>query len=187
MPTFVGIRSLSRSPGVRVPAVAAVAAPTTLAAAAVVGGGTFAADDYFWKVTAVGASGGETTASNEDSATIALNGSADLTWDAVVGAANYNIYRGTVTDTQNVLVGTSESNEFTDTGAAGTADTPPTSNTAWAADATLTAVETGVEVVVDLDDEATRKALNSHNSVGQWVVTSANSSTESAGALPANA
>lgn len=107
----------------------AIAAPTGLGATAVGSGGTFAAASYFWKVTAITAAG-ETTGSNEATAAIALNGSANLVWTASAEATGYKIYRGTVTNTQDRLVATVGAvTSFTDTGAVGTGNTVPGANT----------------------------------------------------------
>lgn len=106
-------------------------APTGLAAAPVVGGGTFAANTYYWVVTGLDAAG-ETTASNEATAVIALNGSANLTWNALpAGTTGVNVYRGTAPGGENALIVTLGAvTAYVDTGTAGTAKTPPTSNTA---------------------------------------------------------
>lgn len=110
---------------------AALAAPTLTGGTTNASGGTFTAGTYFWKVTAV-TGYGETTGSNEVSATLVLNGSKNLSWTAVAGAEQYKVYRGTVTNTQNVLVTTlgSASLSYVDTGSAGTAATVPSSSTA---------------------------------------------------------
>jgi hypothetical protein len=104
---------------------------TGLAAAAQVGGGTFAAAAYYWVVTGTDALG-ETTASNEATAVVALNGSVILTWNALPpGTTGVNVYRGTASGAENALI-TSLGNvtTYTDTGTAGTAATPPVKNTA---------------------------------------------------------
>lgn len=121
-----------------VPYSSAVAAPSGLAVVAVVGGGTFAAGTYFWVVTATGDLG-ETVASNEVSVAIALNGSANLTWNAPpTGAKNIKVYRGTVAGAENALIATlGLVTAFTDTGTAGSAATPPTVNTASIRDTLL--------------------------------------------------
>lgn len=121
-----------------VPYSSAVTVPSGLTATAVVGGGTFAAGTYFWEVTFTGDLG-ETTVSNEASAVIALNGSANLTWNAPPpGVKHVKVYRGTVTQTENTLVTTlGPVAAYTDTGTAGTAATPPTSNTASIQDTLL--------------------------------------------------
>lgn len=115
-----------------------LSAPTGLTATPVVGGGTFAAGNYFWEVTATTALG-ETTVSNEATAAIALNGSAQLAWNAVNGVvSNYKIYRGTAAGAENTLVATVAGNVTsfldTDVGAAGA---PPAANTAIVQDTTL--------------------------------------------------
>jgi hypothetical protein len=109
----------------------ALAAPvitTPLAAAA--SGGTFAAGTYYWVVTALNAKG-ETIASNEVSKALTANQKQALTWGAVSGATSYNVYRGTVSGDENVLVANVTSGvTYTDTGTAGTSGEPPAFNTA---------------------------------------------------------
>jgi hypothetical protein len=103
-----------------------LAPPSTLAATPNVGGGSFAAAAYFWKITGLNARG-ETTVSNEATCSVALNGTASLTWAALpAGTTAVKVYRGTVTNTENALVATLGAVvAYTDTGTAGTAATPP--------------------------------------------------------------
>jgi hypothetical protein len=103
-----------------------LAAPSGLAAAANVGGGTFAAATYFWKITGTNAAG-ETTGSAEATVAVAASGTATLTWSALPsGTTGVKVYRGTVTNTENVLVATLGAVvTYTDTGTAGTAATVP--------------------------------------------------------------
>jgi len=105
-----------------------VSAPTSLGVTAVGSGGTFAANTYFWKVTAHN-NVGETVGSNEVSVAIASNGSANLSWTGSTGAALYKIYRSTTTNTE-LLVGSSATTAFTDTGTAGGAAIPVANTTA---------------------------------------------------------
>lgn len=121
-----------------IPYTSAVAAPTGLAVAAVVGGGTFAAGTYFWVIT-YQSDLGETVASNEVTVAIALNGSANLTWNAPPpGVRHVKVYRGTVAGAENALIATlGVVAAFTDTGTAGSAATPPTVNTASVQDTLL--------------------------------------------------
>ena len=87
-------------------------------------GGTFAAGTYYWVVTATSATG-ESITSNEVTATLAVNGTQVLNWTAVTGATGYNIYRGTVSGGENVLVASVGAVvTYTDTGAAGSAGSP---------------------------------------------------------------
>lgn len=105
---------------------AGIAAPAGLAVAAVGSGGTFAAATYFWKIT-YRTRFGETAGSNEATVAIALNGSANLTWTAPpFGTIAVRIYRGTVTNTENILVAevAGTATAFTDTNL-GSAGTPP--------------------------------------------------------------
>jgi hypothetical protein len=91
-------------------------------------GGSLAAATYFYVVTAVDASG-ETTISNEVSiATTGSTSSVTLTWPVVAGATGYRVYRGTSAGTEGTRY-TAASSPFTDTGAAGTAASPPGANT----------------------------------------------------------
>ncbi len=109
----------------------ALAAPVLTAGTTFASGGTFGAGTYFWKVTAV-TGYGETTGSNEITATLVSTGRKAMSWAAVAGAELYKVYRGTVSNTQNVLVATLDSATitYTDTGIAGTAATVPSSSTA---------------------------------------------------------
>lgn len=100
---------------------------TPLAAAGT--GGTFAAGTYYWVVTALNAKG-ETVASNEVSATLLANAEQVLSWTAIAGATSYNVYRGTVSGDEGILVANTTGTSYTDTGAAGTAQTPPAAGTA---------------------------------------------------------
>lgn len=88
------------SPGIGASSILGVAAevllPPVFTSATPVGtGGNFTAGAYRWVITAINASG-ETQASNEVTATLALNGSATLLWSAVTGATGYRIYRSAV-------------------------------------------------------------------------------------------
>lgn len=75
-----------------------VPAPTGVAVAAVGTGGSFAAATFYWKVAAIVQTEGqlaESPASAEVSVAVALNGSANLSWNAVPGAEGYRVYRAT--------------------------------------------------------------------------------------------
>jgi hypothetical protein len=91
-------------------------------------GGTFAAATYFWKITAKSASG-ETLGSNEVTAAIATNGTQVLSWTAVPGASTYNVYRGTATGAESVIITNTTALTYTDTGNAGAAAAVPTAST----------------------------------------------------------
>lgn len=67
---------------------------------ATAGGGTLPAATYFYKVTAVDDSGGETTPSNEISIATGANGTNTLTWNIVPNAFGYNVYRSTSSGTE---------------------------------------------------------------------------------------
>jgi hypothetical protein len=108
-----------------------LAAPLDLAVSGTGGGGTLTAGTKYYVVTATSAAG-ETTISNEVSVTVIANATVHLSFEQVVGAAGYRIYRGTAAGGENILAGTITgytTTTFTDTGAGGAA-TPPSANTA---------------------------------------------------------
>jgi hypothetical protein len=114
----------------------AVPAPVLVKGATNATGGTFTAGTFYWKITAV-TGHGETTGSNEVTATLVATGSQALSWAAVANAELYRLYRGTAAGAENTLVATlgAATLAFTDTGAAGTAATVPTVSTAGQAPA----------------------------------------------------
>lgn len=104
-------------------------APTANAPTTATTGGTLTAATYYYKITALN-SIGETLPSTEVS--IATTGSTSantVTWSAVTGATGYKIYRGTAAGAESVFYTVGSVTTFTDTGAANTAGTPPTTNT----------------------------------------------------------
>lgn len=110
---------------------AQLTAPTLTAGTTNSSGGTFAAATYYWKITAITLVG-ETTGSAEVSKAVDANGTQALSWTVVGGATGYKIYRGTASNTQNVLVTTISSGATTsylDTGSSTGAATVPGSNT----------------------------------------------------------
>lgn len=112
-------------------AVEVLAAPTNLAAV-IATGGALVDDEYFYRVTAVNASG-ETTGSIEDSATTSgTDNTVDLTWTAVTGATSYNIYRSLTTGTGFTLLDNSLTNSYSDDGSETPSGAMPTVNTAFA-------------------------------------------------------
>lgn len=93
-------------------------------------GGTLAAGTYYYVVTAVNPAG-ETTVSAEQSATVTgTTASVSLACSAVTGAASYNWYRGTTSGGENKLLANTTGITYTDTGTAGTTQSPPGTNTA---------------------------------------------------------
>jgi len=105
-------------------------------------GGTFAAGTYFHAITAVNANG-ETVKSNDTTSVLTgSTSSVTLTWPQVDLATGYKVYRGT-TASENTLVttiGAGSTLAYTDTGTAGSAATPPTTNTAEASANTALAI-----------------------------------------------
>lgn len=114
--------------GVVAPDASVSAGPTINSIVTLTTGGTLAAATYFYVVTAIG-SAGETLASNEVSiTTTGTTSSVIVTWQSVIGAASYRIYRGTTAGGESAWFAGAASGSvggtFTDTGAAGTAGTP---------------------------------------------------------------
>jgi len=98
-------------------------------------GGTFTAGTYYYKATSL-TSRGESTASQEVSVTVAANGTVTFNWAPQTFATGYNIYRGTTSGGENVKVASNVAGpSWTDTGTAGTAATPPTTDTSGNANA----------------------------------------------------
>lgn len=93
-------------------------------------GGTLANGAYFYKVTAINAQGESTPGAEGTDTSASTNHTMALTWTAVTGATGYRVYRGTVTNTENKLIGSPTTNSFSDTGITGVTQTPPTTNTA---------------------------------------------------------
>jgi len=100
------------------------------------GGGSLAAGTYGYRVVARRPSGGfpiPTTAtsaqSTEVTATVGANGSVTVRWNAVPDAAEYRVYGRTPGG--QTIYWTVAATVFTDTGAAGTAGTPPAAGTVW--------------------------------------------------------
>jgi hypothetical protein len=128
--------------------------PTGLAAVLVAGGSLSSGTPYYYKVTATAPNGAlnpngaastsESTPSNEQTVTPTPgNQTAALTWTALTGATSYNIYRGTSPGAENLLVGTSTTTSFNDTGFAGSSQSPPGSNPGF--------VEFAISSFTDLD------------------------------------
>lgn len=104
-------------------------------------GGTLAAGTYDYGVTA-STPNGETVASTSPATTTATSGTVALSWSAICHATSYKVYRAPAGTTTWSLVGTVTQPpaaftdagpvavSFADTGAAGSAATPPASNTA---------------------------------------------------------
>lgn len=108
---------------------AALGASTLNAPTTATTGGALAAATYYYVVTALNAVG-EALKSNEVSiVTTGTTSTVSLTWSAVTGATSYRVYRGTAAGAQNVFYAPGNVTSFTDTGAANTAGSPPSTNT----------------------------------------------------------
>jgi hypothetical protein len=99
-------------------------------------GGSATAKTYSYTITAINASGNETTASPTGTTavgytTLTATAYNALAWTAVPGATGYKIYRTVVTGgspTTLGLIGSSATNSFNDTGLAGSGNSSPTLN-----------------------------------------------------------
>lgn len=109
---------------------------------ALTSGGTLSiSQPYFYKITATGPqgyvtlTGPQATVETMPSVEVTVTPSsgqqsATLTWAPVSGATGYNIYRGTTTGSENLLVGqitTGTTTAFTDIGYSGASQSPPVS------------------------------------------------------------
>ncbi len=95
-------------------------------------GGTLAAGTYGYRVVARRAAGTSTATSlgsAEITAAVAAGGSVTIGWNAVQDATEYRVY-GRKPAGQS-MYWTVTTTSFTDTGAAGTAGTPPSAGTVW--------------------------------------------------------
>ena len=106
--------------------------PTDVAATGSTTGGFLAATEYFYVVVATNASGHTTPSSEVNVTTTGTTGSVLVTWDASPGATGYQVWRGTVTATENVYytVAGGNNTSFIDQGLVGTSGTLPVTNTA---------------------------------------------------------
>lgn len=68
-------------------------------------GGTLLTGTYFYVVTALDGTGGETIVSNEVSSGVTLGQNVTLTWNIVPNATQYNVYRGTSAGAEGLLAG----------------------------------------------------------------------------------
>ncbi len=110
----------------------AIVAPTAPSATPSGSGGTLAAATYYYKIAATYSSGAEsvTAAEVNSGALTGSTSSVTLNWTAAAGATGYKIYRGTAAGAENVFYTVGAVTTFTDTGAASTGGSPPTSNLA---------------------------------------------------------
>lgn len=103
---------------------AVLAAPVQSAASTATTGGTLAGT-FYYKIVAVNAAG-TSLGSNEVVITATGTSTVTVNWAAVTGATGYRIYRGTAPGAQDTYYEVGNVLTFTDTGAAGTAGTVPT-------------------------------------------------------------
>jgi hypothetical protein len=87
----------------------ALTAPTLSGTGVFSGSCVLSSATYFWKVRAVSAAGGMGVPSNEVSLLAGGgNGCKTLLWTKVAGAASYNIYRSTTTNTEQLIASVSD-------------------------------------------------------------------------------
>lgn len=168
--------------------------PSGLAVTASATGGTLAAGSYFWVVTAITAAG-ETMASNEVTATLSgSTSSAALTWTLPAGATGAKVYRGTAAGAEDTLVATLGAvTTYTDTGAAGSAATPPASDSTGTSE-TVTHlafydVETGATIAAPNDLAVSAATTGGTFTAGtyHWVITATNFAGETIASNEVNA
>lgn len=186
MPTYIALRSLNDSNGVRVPGLAKVAAPGTVTPTGSNSGGSLATATYYYKVTAIG-SFGETTPATEvnSGARTGPSASCALDWADVTGASSYRVYIGTSSNGQTGYFETTTSSFSHTTQTGLITGTIPTVNTATnkIGEVRLT---TTTDTIVNVDDAKTRKALADHDYIGQYFVSALNAKTGAGVSLPSN-
>ncbi len=103
--------------------------PVQSAAVATTGTGSLAAGTYYYVVTATGGLG-ETTASNEQSATLSATGEITVNFALPTGNTGGNVYRGIASGAEGTYYSVpANATSFVDTGAAGAIGVPPDINT----------------------------------------------------------
>lgn len=111
---------------------ASLPAPVPLTAAGSTTGGTLAANPYFYKITGTNANGETLPGLELTVTTTGSTSSVVLTWQRLLGATGYKVYRSTASNTEVLLatVTGGATLSYTDTGTATTSGTPPTAGTA---------------------------------------------------------
>ena len=113
---------------------AAFSAPSGLSVPALPDSGSYVAGTYYYSVTAIN-NGQETSATLPISATIAANGRASLTWNAIASATSYRIYVSQNQYMINAKYRTSTTNAFIDSSFGGTSANWPNTTMTWAVSA----------------------------------------------------
>lgn len=171
-----------------------IAKPSGLSVTASTTGGTLTAGPYFWVVTAITAAG-ETPVSNEVTATLTgSTSSVVLKWTLPTGATGVKVYRGTATGAENTLVATLGAvSTYTDTGAAGSAATPPVSDSTGASE-TVTHMafydtQSGATISAPDDLSVTASTTGGTFTAGtyHWVITATNFAGETIASNEVNA
>ena len=83
-------------------------------------GGTLPADTYYTKITAYTADGGTIGSNEVSTTTTGTTSSITHTWTAVAGATGYKVWRGTVSNGQNINYDVGNVTSFTDNGSIAT-------------------------------------------------------------------
>lgn len=106
-----------------------LATPVAVTPTTATTGGTLAAATYYYKVTALNATG-ETPGSNQVSkVTTGSTSTTTTTWGAITGATGYKIYRSTSSGAEHYLATVGAVTTYTDTGASTTGVVCPTVDT----------------------------------------------------------
>lgn len=144
------------------------AVPTGPTAVPSAGGSLSTGVQLFYKIVSVDAQG-TTVGSAEVTATPSgSNLSVTLNWTAAPGATSYKVYKGTVTNTENVFF-TTTSLTYIDTGAAGTSGAIPTVATSYVATATPSGVTATAAAGGGLANQAWYYKVTAIDAVGETV------------------
>jgi hypothetical protein len=131
-------------------------------------GGNLATNTYYYKISALDGAGGETAGGTENQVNVTgPNGSVSLSWSPVPGAFAYHVWRGTSSGGENLfylVFGTT----FTDTGAAGTSGTVPSSSTAYAVKFSGTTASWVLAGNFGVGTAAPQRALTVGPNLGAW-------------------
>lgn len=92
--------------------------------------GTLPAGGYVYAVTALAANGGETTVSATVAPVLALDGGCRVSWEVVVGAVSYRVYRGPDAPSLALLAEVAAKTFYDDGAMDADGPAPPTANSA---------------------------------------------------------
>jgi len=139
-------------------------APALQPAALAAGGTLVVGTPYYYVVTALDSTGGETTQSSEVTATPTTgNQTINLTWKPVDSAASYRVYRSTASGSYlgPSLAGSPTGTSFSDTGVALAAGRPPSQTSLGAPTSPAAALAAGGALIVGTAEYYVITALDS--------------------------